>query len=429
MPISIFLSYAHKDKALQAELNEHLGALRHDERISVWWDGEILAGSEWQHAIAEKLSKADVILLLVSPAFLGSTYCYKEEMRQAIERHDRNNAMVIPILIESCYWQSTPFAKLQGLPAGMVPIASFAKRKRNEIWTEVAKAIHVSCEQWGERNGGQKVLSLDSDPQSQSKTDTPRIILSSVAVANETDIYDCFQKYGFKWPSIGIKWPQSSDIVLDNASKVISLLDSGTLQTEGLDYFVRHAPECIAGATRMRKAVAAAVPHMVDRLSQFRSRDAIQAVKNFLLYSNHQTHAFLAHLSTWNGLRPVGLGLPPVWKPFTPLADLEDVLSKLFGENDPNRIYHGRLWSISGSDTTRDGDYLYIYAPKDYIGWHMSTVDDQGIICRWFIPQVEFDLVKGALDNPEYKGLVSKEYCSEWVFAMVPVVWTASGEE
>jgi uncharacterized protein (DUF427 family) len=60
MPISIFLSYAHKDKALQNELNEHLGALRHDERISVWWDGEILAGSDWQHAIAERLSNADV---------------------------------------------------------------------------------------------------------------------------------------------------------------------------------------------------------------------------------------------------------------------------------------------------------------------------------------------------------------------------------
>jgi hypothetical protein len=340
-------------------------------------------------------------------------------MRQAIERHDRNSALVIPILIESCYWQSTPFAKLQGLPAGMVPIASFQpKRKRNEIWAEVAKAIHMSCEQWEERNGAQKTLSLNSDPRSQSKSDTPRIILNSVVVANETDIYDYFQKYGFKWPHIEIQWPQSSDIVVDNASHVISLLDSSTLQAEGLDYFVRNAPEQIARAVRMRKAVAAAVPQMVERLSQFRSRDAIQAVRNFLLYSNYQIHIFLAHLSTWTGLGPLDLSLPPVWKPFIHLMDLEDVLSKLFDEDDPDRIYHGRVWSISGSDTTRDGDYLYVYAQKYYMDKYMSKVDDQSVICAWFIPQVEFDMVKGALDNPEYNGLVSKEYCSEWVFSV-----------
>jgi hypothetical protein len=222
---------------------------------------------------------------------------------------------------------------------------------------------------------------------------------------NEEGIYDAIQKYGFKWSNITIKWPQSSDIVLENASKVISLLDSGTLQEVGLEYFAQHALRQIARATRMRKVVASAVPHMVSRLNQFKSRDTIEAVRNFLLFSNYQIHSFLAYLSTWTGLEPLGLSLPPVWQPFIPSfhssSHMEDALSKLFGENHPDRISRVRLWSISGSDRTRNGEYLYVYAPKDYLGRYELKIKNEHIICEWLVPQVEFDLVEGVLDGKE----------------------------
>jgi hypothetical protein len=38
-------------------------------------------------------------------------------------------------------------------------------------------------------------------------------------------------------------------------------------------------------------------------------------------------------------------------------------------------------------------------------------------MCEWFIPQVELDQVRGAFDDPEYRGLVSNEYRSEWAFS------------
>jgi hypothetical protein len=44
--------------------------------IDVWYDGEISAGTEWAQEIKMHLNDAKVILLLISPDFINSDYCY-----------------------------------------------------------------------------------------------------------------------------------------------------------------------------------------------------------------------------------------------------------------------------------------------------------------------------------------------------------------
>jgi hypothetical protein len=51
--------------------------------------------------------------LLISEDFLASDYCYDVEMTRAMERRDRGEARVIPIILRECDWQKSPFAKLQ----------------------------------------------------------------------------------------------------------------------------------------------------------------------------------------------------------------------------------------------------------------------------------------------------------------------------
>jgi hypothetical protein len=55
-------------------------------------------------------------LLLISADFLASDYCYSFELRRALERHESNEACVIPVILRSCGWQNTRFGKLQVLP-------------------------------------------------------------------------------------------------------------------------------------------------------------------------------------------------------------------------------------------------------------------------------------------------------------------------
>jgi TIR domain/NACHT domain len=143
--INVFLSYSHKDEALQKELNEHLGALRRELIIETWWDRQIPIGNDWSEDIARELNAADLILLLVSSAFLDPTHCYNKELRRAIERHDAGDARVVPIILRACYWQPAPFAKLQGLPKDMIAVTAAPENKRDEVWAEVARNIHQAA--------------------------------------------------------------------------------------------------------------------------------------------------------------------------------------------------------------------------------------------------------------------------------------------
>jgi TIR domain len=143
--IKVFFSYSHKDKELRDALDEHLGALKREGIIDVWWDGQIEPGVDWPTEIAQKLETADLILLLVSSAFLNSTFCYDKEMRRAVERHEAGTARVVPIALRQCYWGPAPFAKLQGLPNGMNPITSWPKSRRDAVLAEVAKGIHEAA--------------------------------------------------------------------------------------------------------------------------------------------------------------------------------------------------------------------------------------------------------------------------------------------
>jgi hypothetical protein len=99
---TIFFSYSHVDESLRDQLETHLSGLRRQGIISSWHDRQITAGTELGEAIDNHLNAADIILLLVSPDFIDSDYCYAREMKQALERHQIGEARVIPVILRPC---------------------------------------------------------------------------------------------------------------------------------------------------------------------------------------------------------------------------------------------------------------------------------------------------------------------------------------
>ena len=82
-PLRVFLSYSHHDEALCERFLIHLRQLHRQGLIAPWHDRCITAGADWAGAIDENLNSAQIIILLVSPDFLASDYCYGVEMRRA----------------------------------------------------------------------------------------------------------------------------------------------------------------------------------------------------------------------------------------------------------------------------------------------------------------------------------------------------------
>jgi hypothetical protein len=138
-PVEIFYSYSHKDEEFRDELEKHLSLLKRQGFISSWHDRKIGAGTEWKGQIDEHLESAGIILLLISSDFLASDYCYDIELKLAMERHENGKARVIPIILRSCDWNSSPFVKLQALPRNGKPVKSW--NDRDEAFTDVAARI------------------------------------------------------------------------------------------------------------------------------------------------------------------------------------------------------------------------------------------------------------------------------------------------
>ena len=80
--------------------------------ISTWHDRRLIAGSDINSGISQELERADIILLLVSPDFLASEYCYGTEMIRALQRHAAGEAHAIPVILRACEWAQAPFGNV-----------------------------------------------------------------------------------------------------------------------------------------------------------------------------------------------------------------------------------------------------------------------------------------------------------------------------
>lgn len=97
-------------------LHVHLAMLRREGGISDWVDREIKAGADVDREIATQLDSCQLFLALVSPDFLSSGYCYDTEMKRAIERHEAGELTIVPVILESCDWQTSPLKQFKALP-------------------------------------------------------------------------------------------------------------------------------------------------------------------------------------------------------------------------------------------------------------------------------------------------------------------------
>jgi GUN4-like/TIR domain len=147
--ISVFLSYSRKDKDMLDKLITYLAALRRTGKITTWHDRDIEAGSEWEPELLRQMDTADIILLLISADFMASDYCYGKELQRAIERHDRKEVRVIPVILRPCDWNipEIPFSKLNVLPSDAEPIVSSKWQYYDEALVIVARGIREVSEQ------------------------------------------------------------------------------------------------------------------------------------------------------------------------------------------------------------------------------------------------------------------------------------------
>lgn len=141
---NVFFSYCHADEALRDQLEKQLSMLKRQRVIETWHDRRIGAGQEIDAAIDDHINSDEIILLLVSPDFIASDYCYNIEMARAMERHAAKEAIVIPVILRPCDWHHAPFGKLLGTPQDGKPVTLWPNQ--DEAFLQVAKEVRKAAE-------------------------------------------------------------------------------------------------------------------------------------------------------------------------------------------------------------------------------------------------------------------------------------------
>jgi nucleoside phosphorylase len=140
----IFYSYDKEDEGLAKKLQNQLILLKRRNLITDWYASKVIPGQETSLEIFKHLNAARIILLLISPDYVASEQ-YDTEVTRALERHEAQEAAVIPIVLRpTAGWPDAPFGKLQSIPRGGKAITEWSNL--DSAFAQVAEEISAVVE-------------------------------------------------------------------------------------------------------------------------------------------------------------------------------------------------------------------------------------------------------------------------------------------
>lgn len=149
LAVKILLCYSDKDRDMVDHLKDHLRPLEYCKLITSWDHSDISPGADRKQEMDKHFDEAQVILLLLSASFLAAEYWYSVVQR-SIERYDRKEARVIPVILRDVMWEITPLNKLKPLPDDGESIADWESRgigMRDKGYKNVAAGIFKAIEE------------------------------------------------------------------------------------------------------------------------------------------------------------------------------------------------------------------------------------------------------------------------------------------
>ncbi len=107
---------------------------------TIWYDGKILPGQDWEYETDTHLNEADIIVLLITASFLAwADYFWEKKMSSVLERCKAGEARVVPVIMSPCLWKESPISEFQVLPPNGKPLSTW--RNRDSAFLEVVKGI------------------------------------------------------------------------------------------------------------------------------------------------------------------------------------------------------------------------------------------------------------------------------------------------
>ena len=152
---TVFISYSKSNVNQRKRLESELKILKNEGLLAgLWHDRMIDPGDDWNDIIQTELSGADVVIILASSAALATDYITQHEIPKALELHQSNKTVVVPVILEACRWSKTALAALNALPEKGKALNKW--KPPSDGWNSVADGLATVFEKLMKQGGAKK---------------------------------------------------------------------------------------------------------------------------------------------------------------------------------------------------------------------------------------------------------------------------------
>jgi len=137
----VFISYSHRDRRYLERLHVHLAPYERDGLIDYWDDTKLEAGADWNEAIKEAISSAQIAILLVSADFLASRFIANDELPPLLEAAKGAGVKIFSIVLAPCSFDRTPLARYQAIHDVSRPLSALTYHQKEEIWKLMSEEV------------------------------------------------------------------------------------------------------------------------------------------------------------------------------------------------------------------------------------------------------------------------------------------------
>jgi hypothetical protein len=138
-PARLYIGYAPEDAAYHEALRTHLSWLQREGLIFAWHDHLLSPNTVRLQRQIDELSRADAIVLLLSPDYLRSEHCTLVEMKAALQQARSGKSCLVPVLVRPVYVRGGPFDGIQLLPTNGKPVSSW--EEKDAAWVHIVDQI------------------------------------------------------------------------------------------------------------------------------------------------------------------------------------------------------------------------------------------------------------------------------------------------
>src|SRR5215212_1820452 len=120
--VQVYFLAAPEDQDVCEVIHKYLKPIIRSSKVPIEVNSDFnIPSGEDTEKYKQRLFEADIVLALISQDFISNDDTYNRNQKVS-ERHNNDEAIIIPILVRNCLWKSTPFVHMNILPKSEQPL-------------------------------------------------------------------------------------------------------------------------------------------------------------------------------------------------------------------------------------------------------------------------------------------------------------------